>query len=372
MIGELPGPVLIVGTGLIGTSIGLALRRAEVEVRLRDVDDTALAQAVALGAGVPDTDDHGGGGQSPAALAIVAVPPGRAAHVVVDLLHSGAAEYVTDVTSVKASVAATVRAASGRPGAYVGSHPMAGREFAGPTGALVDLFEGRPWVICPDDSTDQQAAARVLSVIRLAGGMPVTMSATEHDAAVALVSHTPHVISALVAGRLHDAPAHEVRLAGPGIGDVTRIAAGDPRLWTEILTANAGSVRSVLEGVHDDLGRILAALHGNPDRGAHDDGVDRAAVDDVLRRGVVGRSRLPGKHGADKAEYATVIVVVDDRPGQLAALFADAGAAGVNVEDVRIDHSPGQPLGLVELDVSPGADVALERALSEEGWTVHG
>lgn len=371
----LPGGVLIVGTGLIGTSIGLALRRAGVEVRLRDTDADALAEAVDLGAGVPDeagavgddgSADDTDAGVVPAALGIVAVPPGRASGVVVDLLRTGSAEYVTDVASVKASIAAAVREAADEPRRYVGSHPMAGRELAGPSAALIDLFEGRPWVICPDDSTDQQAVARVLSVARLAGATPVTMSTAEHDEAVALVSHTPHVVSALVAGRLREAPAHEVRLAGPGIGDVTRVAGGDPRMWTEILAANAGAVRGVLEGVRDDLDRLLGAL------GAKDDDVDRDTVGVVLRHGVDGRSRLPGKHGAAAAEYATVVVAVDDRPGQLARLFADAGAAGVNVEDVRIDHSPGQPLGLVELDVRPGADGTLKDALAGRGWTVHG
>lgn len=361
MTNGLPGSVLIVGTGLIGTSIGLALRRAGVDVRLRDIDPAALAEAADLGAGRPDTGVEAGG---PAALGIVAVPPGRAARATLDLLDSGAADYVTDVASVKASIAARVRDGARRPGRYVGSHPMAGRELTGPSAALVDLFEGRPWVICPDDSTDQQAVARVLTVARLCGGVPVTMSAAEHDDAVALVSHTPHVVSALVAGRLREAPAHEVRLAGPGIGDVTRVAAGDPGMWTEILSANAGAVRTVLEDIRDDLDRVLGALD--------DQDIDQRTVTAVLRDGVDGRARLPGKHGAVAAEYATVMVVVDDRPGQLARLFADAGAAGVNVEDVRIDHSPGQPLGLVELDVRPGSETTLERALAERGWTVHG
>lgn len=363
MSNGLPGPVLIVGTGLIGTSIGLALRRAGVDVRLRDVDAAALQEAVDLGAGVPDVR-HGEGGDRPAALAIVAVPPGRVASVVLDLLDTDAAEYVTDVASVKMSVAGRIHAAARRPGRYVGSHPMAGREVAGPSAALVDLFEGRPWVICPDESTDHQAVAQVLTVARLAGGVPVTMSAAEHDRAVALVSHTPHVLSALVAGQLREAPAHEVRLAGPGIGDVTRVAAGDPGMWTEILAANAGPVRAVLAGVRDELERVLDALT--------DSGVDQATVDAVLRHGVDGRARLPGKHGAAAVEYATVVVVVDDRPGQLARLFSDADEAGVNVEDVRIDHSPGQPLGLVELDVRPGVETALGEALAVRGWTVHG
>ena len=348
--------VLVVGTGLLGTSLGLALRRAEVDVRLSDVNPEALAEAVRLGAGRADDGTE-------AAIAVVAVPPEATASEVLRVLAEGGAEYVTDVASVKAIPVRQVRAQAADPGRYVGGHPMAGREVSGPGGALVDLFEGRPWVLCPDEATNPHAVTRALAVVRLAGGIPVTMPAAEHDAAVALVSHAPHLVAALVAGRLADAPPHEVRLAGQGVTDVTRVAAGDPGLWTEILTANADAVAAILRALRADLDRVLTAL----DTGGHD---ARAELRAVLAGGVDGRSRLPGKHGTAHVEYATVTVVVDDRPGQLAALFADAGAAGVNVEDVRIEHSPGQPVGMVELDVRPGMAAVLAKELTTRGWTV--
>lgn len=354
----LAGGVLIIGTGLLGTSLGLALRRAEVDVRLRDADPDALAEAVRLGAGRVDD------GSDPAAIAVVAVPPEATAGEVLRVLADGSAEYVTDVASVKAVPVQQVRAQATNPGRYIGGHPMAGREISGPRGALVDLFEGRPWVLCPDDATDPHAVTRALAVARLAGGIPVTMPAAEHDAAVALVSHAPHVVAALMAGRFVDAPAQEVRLAGQGVTDVTRVAAGDPSLWTEILTANAAAVASILRAFMADLDRVLKALD------AAGDADGRAALRTVLAGGVDGRSRLPGKHGTPHVEYATVTVVIDDRPGQLAALFADAGAAGVNVEDVRIEHSPGQPVGMVELDVRPGLDDVLAKALAARGWHI--
>jgi len=355
-IGPLDRGVLVVGTGLLGTSVGLALRRAGIDVQLRDHDAASLGEAVDLGAGRP----HEAG--RPAGLAVVAVPPVVTAATVVDVLSHGFAEYATDVASVKVLPATQVRALTAEPGRYVGGHPMAGREVSGPGSALVDLFQGRPWVLCPDEGTDPHAVTRALAVARLAGAIPVTMPAADHDAAVALVSHAPHLLAALVAGRLAAAPAHEVRLAGPGVADVTRVAAGDPAMWTEILTANAGAVADVLVRLRSDLDRALAAL-GSAAGG-------RDELTELLRAGVDGRGRLPGKHGAPPTDYATVSVVVDDRPGQLAALFADAGRAGVNVEDVRIEHSPGQPVGTVELDVRPGADTALTAALRAAGWSV--
>jgi prephenate dehydrogenase len=349
--------VLVVGTGLLGTSLGLALRRAGVDVWLHDVDADALAQAVDLGAGRPRAAEPAAG------LAVVAVPPAVTGEVVADVLEQGLAEFATDVASVKVLPATQVHTLASEPGRYVGGHPMAGREVSGPGSALVDLFAGRPWVLCPDERTDPHAVSRALAVVRLAGAVPVTMPAADHDAAVALVSHAPHLVAALVAGRLAGAPDHEIRLAGPGVSDVTRVAAGDPVLWTEILAANAAPVAVVLADLRADLDRVLAAL-ASP--GARDD------LTRLLRSGTDGRGRLPGKHGAPPTDYATVEVVVDDRPGQLAALFADAGRAGVNVEDVRIEHSPGQQVGTVELDVRPGADAALTGALRAAGWRVRG
>lgn len=354
----LTGGVLVVGTGLLGTSLGLALRNAGVDVWLRDSKPEVLAEAVRMGAGRPSRPDD-----PRAQLAIVAVPPESVGDVVVDLLDSDAAEYVTDVASVKELPAQQVGARFPDPGRYVGSHPMAGREISGPGGALPDLFDGRPWVVCPDERTHQQAVTRVLAAARLVGATAVTMPASEHDAAVALVSHAPHLVAVLMAARLVDAPTHELRLAGPGVADVTRVAGGDPALWTEILTANAPAVREVLADLQGDLRRLLDALE-TPES-------SRAQLYQIMRAGVDGRSRLPGKHGAAHTEFATVAVVVDDRPGQLARLFADVGSAGANVEDVRIDHSPGQPVGMVEIDVRPGTDVALRQALRQRGWHVH-
>jgi prephenate dehydrogenase len=350
------GRVLVVGTGLIGTSVALALRERGVAVSLDDSDPQALAVATQLGAGEPWR-----AGEPAASLAVVAVPPAATGQVVLDVLAAERARFVTDVASVKVGPAAVVsRAAAGTAARYVGGHPMAGRELAGPRGARADLFVGRPWVLCPSGS-DPAAVDQVTTLALLVGAMPQVMSPQDHDAAVALISHTPHVMSALVAARLVAAPDHEVRLAGPGIGDVTRIAGGDPRLWTEILTANAAAVREVLVRVRDDLDAAVGAL----DAAA---GGATAALTDLLRVGVTGRGRLPGKHGAGHEDFVVVPVSIEDRPGQLARLFADIDAAGVNVEDVHIDHVPGRAVGVVEVSVRAAAVAPLVAALQEQGW----
>jgi prephenate dehydrogenase len=243
---------------------------------------------------------------------------------------------------------------------------MAGRERSGPAGARADLFEGRPWVLTPTEQTAPVVRDLALDAVRLCGGLPVVMAAAEHDRAVALISHAPHLLAALMAARLEQADEAAVALAGTGIRDVTRIAASDPELWRQILATNAPAVAEVLDRIGADLREIAAEL-------------GRAGVPDpllpatagLLARGRRGEARLPGKHGTAHVDYAIVPVVLPDRPGQLARLFTDAGEAGVNIEDVRIEHSPGQPVGLIELAVQPEMADRLATALAERGWTVH-
>jgi prephenate dehydrogenase len=214
------------------------------------------------------------------------------------------------------------------------------------------------------------------------------MPAGEHDEAVALVSHLPQVAASLVAARLHSAPDAALALTGQGLRDVTRIAASDPGLWVQILGANAAQVAAVLAPLRDDLDALLAALRrvagadggpgtGGPSTGAPTGAVTsaagtgaHAAIARALAAGTEGRARIPGKHGAS-TEFASVTVLVDDRPGELARLLADMGAAGINLEELRLDHSPGRAVGLAEVSVLPAARAALVERLRALGWAVH-
>ena len=178
---------------------------------------------------------------------------------------------------------------------------------------------------------------------------------------MARTSHLPHLLAAMAAGRLTDAPREHLALSGQGVRDVTRVAAGDPVLWQQIITANTAALTLLLRDVRDDLDSLLGALADD----------DRTRLTAILDRGVAGTSVIPAKHGGPSRAETVVFVAVPDHPGELARLLADAGEIGVNVEDLRIDHDPGREYGLVELTVATDHVDHLLSSLEQRGWTAH-
>ncbi|MDQ6714666.1 MAG: prephenate dehydrogenase [Actinomycetota bacterium] len=355
--------VRIVGTGLIGASLGIALCRKGFRVSLADPSPTAVRLARDLGAGelaelVDDAPD----------VVVVAAPPDVTARVIVEELGTWPDAVVMDVASVKGAVVDAVREAGADLSRYVGSHPMAGRERSGAMAARGDLFTGRAWVVVPTSASRPAAVEAAREIAQAAGAAVSVMGAAEHDAAVAVVSHAPQLAASLVASRLRDVSDPAAALAGQGLRDVTRIAASDPRLWTQILAGNAAAVRDVLRLLASDLAEVVSALDAI-------DKQDSPGALEVLHRtignGNLGHARIPGKHGAAPTAYTTVVVVVPDRPGALGKLFTDMGEAGVNLEDLHLEHGLGQPFGLAEVSVVPGSAEHLRQALDERGWRVH-
>ncbi|MEV0254832.1 prephenate dehydrogenase [Streptomyces sp. NPDC050732] len=355
---------LVIGTGLIGTSAALALASRGVAVHLADHDPEQARTAAALGAGTDEPPE------GPVDLCVVAVPPAHVATTLADVMRRGAARAYLDVASVKGGPRRELEALGLDLAPYIGTHPMAGRERSGPLAATADLFEGRPWVLTPTRDTDTEVLNLALELVAFCRAVPVVMDADAHDHAVALVSHMPHLVSSMVAARLENADEAAVRLCGQGIRDVTRIAASDPRMWIDILSANPGPVADLLADVASDLEETVSALRAlqSADGAKRSEGA--AGVESVLRRGNAGRTRVPGKHGAAPAAYEIVAVLIDDKAGQLARIFADADSAGVNIEDVRIEHATGQQAGLVQLMVEPASAPVLSAALRERGWSI--
>ena len=365
----MPKRVLVQGTGLIGTSVALALRDKGTEVWLSDADPATAKLAADLGAGtvVPDLRDAKG----LADIAVLAMPPAVVGRELARAQECAVADVYTDVASVKVLPARHARDLGCDLESYVPAHPLAGRERHGPAAAQADLFLGRTWALCPLPETAPGALDAVTALAVACGADPVVTDPETHDRWVALVSHAPPLVAVAMAARLAPSavPADALKLAGQGLRDVTRIAAGDSALWTQILTANAGPVAEVVAAVADDLA-AAASLLARLTAGTPPTAAGAAGVTSLLDRGQAGTGRIPGKHGGKPRNFTAVQVVLADRPGELARLFNAAGAAGVNIEDIRLEHSPGLPVGVAELSVRPDQAGQLLDAMEAGGWPV--
>jgi prephenate dehydrogenase len=342
----------VVGAGLIGGSIGLALRARGWHVTGRDADP-ATAEA-AKTAGVIDAV-----GEDPEAeITFVATPvgavAGEAARVLaLPGLRPDAA--VTDVGGVKTSVVAAVPDPR-----FVGGHPMAGSEQVGLEGADAELFVGATWVLTPTAATDPDAFARVQSVVGSLGAEVLSLSPQQHDALVAVVSHVPHLTAATlmnVADRRAEQHAALLRLAAGGFRDMTRVAAGQPAIWPDVCAENASAIVDALDDLLSALGEVRQAVAAG----------DRPGLLASLSQAAAARRSLPAR--AVRPERLTEMrVPVPDRPGVLAEITTTAGDLGVNIFDLEIAHSAEGPRGVLVLVVDAEAAGALADALAACGF----
>ena len=342
--------VRIVGAGLIGTSIGLALAAKNIPVEMIDVDsrNQALAQDLTGGVSIAEPE-----------LIVLATPLRALSQVINEQYELNPNSTFMDVCSVKVEPLQKVQASKLPLKQFVGTHPMAGREVGGAESARADLFLSRSWIITPDAHSDSEAVAKVKWLIDLLGATCVELDAVSHDAAVARVSHLPQITATLLAGSLHGVAPDWLDLAGAGLRDTTRIAASDENLWKEIISSNSQEIKALLTNLHNELGAMIDAV----------DDEERIAV--IMRKGRDGRNLIPGKHGGKAREYTYVPIVIDDKPGQLGAIFNECAAMSVNVEDLVIEHSPGQLNALITLALSADDAVKLSTHLSSIGWNVH-
>ena len=342
--------VRIVGAGLIGTSIGLALSAKNIPVEMVDVDSRNQGLAQDLTGAISISDPE---------LIILATPLKALSQVMDEQYALNPNSTFMDVCSVKVEPLQKVKASRLPLKQFVGTHPMAGREVGGAESARADLFLSRSWIITSDSQTEPAAVSLVKSLIQLLGATCVELDAAAHDAAVARVSHLPQIAATLVAGSLHGVAPEWLDLAGAGLRDTTRIAASDENLWKEIISSNSKEIKGLLTALHNELGAMIEAVD------------DEEKIAAIMRKGRDGRNLIPGKHGGKAREYTYVPIVIDDKPGQLGAIFNECAAMSVNVEDLAIEHSPGQLNALITLALSADDAVKLSNHLSSIGWNVH-
>lgn len=346
--------VRIVGSGLIGSSIGLALRAHGVSVTMNDSNSAAQALASDLMRGSQGAEEV----ELPVDLVLIATPISSIKKAIQKEYQSNLNLTFMDISSIK--VKAKIEAlSSGLPaGRFLPSHPMAGREIGGPESARGDLFQGCTWAYDPA-GVDEKSLALGLELIELCGASALAIDSTEHDRAVALASHLPQAVSTLLARQLLSAEGSYLDLAGGGLRDTTRIAASSPALWSEILSSNAPALRPLLTLLQRDLALLVENLE------------DPQFLGEFIAGGNQGRARIPGKHGGLSRSYTYLPVVIEDKPGQLAALFEECARASVNVEDLSIEHSPEQFTGLITLSLSQDDAQKLFLHLEGNGWKVH-
>ncbi len=339
---------VVVGVGLIGGSIGLALRRAGWHVV--GVEHDAERASAALAAGAVDEI----GDMRECDLAVVAPPVSAIAGIVGELLEAGAA-VVTDVGSVKAPIAA----AADDP-RFVPGHPMAGSEQDGLDGATADLFSGATWVLSPTPTTDDAAFAEVREVVAATGAQVIVIPPERHDTLVAVVSHVPHLTAATLM-RLADGRAVEhralLRLAAGGFRDMTRIAAGHPAIWPDICTENQGAITDVLD-------ELIAELSGLRDVVAEG---DRERLLSHLDEARIARRNLPTTVPADE-QMAEMRIPVLDQQGELASIATLAADLDVNIYDLEIAHSAEGPRGVVVVLVESAMAERLQGGLMAMGY----
>lgn len=363
---ESPGPVRVsvVGAGLIGGSVALALARADdIEVvSVYDADAATAEAAVAAGAAQRAACAPADAARE-ADVVFVCVPASAATETISSLaegLRPGA--IVSDTASVKDPIVAGAIAALGRSdGRFVGGHPMAGSERSGFGAASAELFRNASWVLTPTAETDPDAVATISGLVRAAGATPLILEPSLHDSAVATVSHLPQLIASalmnVAARHSEDAPP-VLHVAAGGFRDVTRIAAGSPSVWEDIIAENSPAVAAILDEYIAELTLMRESLG------------DRESVHELLSRAQTARRSLPRAVADD--ELWLVAVHVSDRPGEFAELTTAVGEAGVNVVDIGLRHSPEGGRGVLHLTIAGerAAETAVA-ALRERGHVVH-
>lgn len=345
--------IKIVGAGLIGTSLALGLKVSGYEVSIEDENIQAeeIAQSLIRQTGIPQDPE----------LIIIATP----ISTISTLLREYGTRYpeatLIDIGGLKSEVIAEIEKFSEISSRFCSTHPMAGREISGALAARGDLFEGRIWIYTPTANSSSLAISRALEIISALGGKEVELSAVEHDQTIAGISHLPQIVSSLLSATLIDISDRDIGLAGQGLKDVSRLAASSPRLWADLLHANRKAVGEFLSNFAHYIDDLSISLQND----------DLRKTEEILELGRENHARIPGKHGGRKRDYWFLPIIIEDKPGELAKIFDACALVGANVEDLSIEHTPGQESGLVTLALSKGDAVRVFEQLSSEGWKVH-
>ena len=368
--------IAIVGVGLIGGSLALALRALPDPPHIVGIDEDPASLALALESGVVDeavAADDAEAALLAADLVVLATPVAPAFGWLGLLGRIGFSGMVTDVASTKAAVVAEAGWTLAAGATFVGGHPMAGSERSGVAAADADLFRGAYYVLTPGRDTDADVYSRLHELVTSIGARVIALAPEAHDEAVAAISHVPHLAASALTNLAEARTSggdDVLRLAAGGFKDMTRIAAGSPDLWAGICLDNRDAVARGLGELAAQLGEF-AVLLGEQDR----QGVRR-----WLARAADVRRSLPSRWVPASERLRELTVSMTDKPGAVSAITQAAARAGCNIEDIGIDHftedtavlqlvltDEGDVDALVADLTAGGFDVTLEGLLPEGG-----
>lgn len=329
--------IAVVGFGLVGASFAAAVRAAYPDTRVLavDIDERTLAEAVERGwatdGALPDDPAFERFVGDGCDLVVLATPVGAAERYFEDLARWDYRGIVTDTASTKARITALAERVLPHPENFVPGHPMAGSEVNGIEGARPDLFKGAHWILCPDVDTPAEHFPRLHELVTSIGARVIALPREDHDEAVAVVSHVPHIMaSSLVqlASRHADDQQALMRLAAGGFKDSTRIAAGSPELWCGIAFDNKDALSDGLDEIQGIIGAFADALASD----------DRAALTVLLADAAAARRALPAAWVPSTERLLEVRIPMEDRPGVVAEVTTVTSSVGCNIQSIEIDH----------------------------------
>ena len=329
--------IAVVGFGLVGASFAAAVRAAYPDTRVLavDIDERTLAEAVERGwatdGALPDDPAFERFVGDGCDLVVLATPVGAAERYFEDRARWDYRGIVTDTASTKARITALAERVLPHPENFVPGHPMAGSEVNGIEGARPDLFKGAHWILCPDADTPAEHFPRLHELVTSIGARVIALPREDHDEAVAVVSHVPHIMaSSLVqlASRHADDQQALMRLAAGGFKDSTRIAAGSPELWCGIAFDNKDALSDGLDEIRGIIGAFADALASD----------DRAALTALLADAAAARRALPVAWVPSTERLLEVRIPMEDRPGVVAEVTTVTSSVGCNIQSIEIDH----------------------------------
>ena len=349
--------VHIIGAGLLGGSIALALSEARWAVSIEDetpeLTQLSLKSLAIVNPSRSDSDID---------VVIIAVPSSVNKDTILAAFRRYLNAIIIEISSVKTNSLPDVHSNEQVFERFVSTHPFAGKEVHGAEHASVDLFQNRVWAVCRGSYLSTKAKETAESVIRDCGAVAIDIELSEHNKIVGLTSHLPQVLSTLLSIQMEELPDRALVFSGNGLKDMTRLAMSSSEIWSEIIINNAENLTEILEKLTGFMASLQHALEKK----------DSKEIQKLFQRGLNQKIRMPGKHGDVLKDYAKIEIQILDKPGELSRIFAVAHENNVNIEDVRINHTLGRNLAILEIYVSPDVAATFAETLQSNDWKVRG